>query len=297
MSSFDSYMSNYYMVNPRQRKPLTPYIVLPYYPTDDGSRPLPPTVSYWRCAGILVNGSPYAGHPLTSGTTIALSVTVRNIGALATSGVARIYWAHPATAFNANTVNLIGQAPFFVVKGQTLVSQVINWVPDHSVPAHVCLLAEVTCVADPALFTFNAHVDRHYGQQNLNLISAQPATRSAFSFFAVNPQNKPNTISVRVAPASDLALRYLASEFHGRPVRLDEKFVSLREVEPGRLNKGRTALLLKLDSYGTQLCQVMFRMPNRMLSDGFVALEVFQGEAERAEEDLPSLAIMAFVKA
>lgn len=64
----------------------------------------------------------------------------------------------------------------------TLESPVMKWTPSPTMPEHVCLLVEATCGLDPAPGTFNVVHDRHYAQQNINILLVQPGIKASFEF-------------------------------------------------------------------------------------------------------------------
>ncbi len=187
--------------------PPTPFLVVPYGPTDVGVRPLPPTVTSWICPSIHLNGAAHDGSPLPPGVPIQLSVLVDNRGALAATVIARWYWADPCTAFTPATVTLVAPGQSFWVPANTAIeSPAQPFTPGGSQPAHLCLLVEVTAVLDPANGSFDPIGDRHYAQQNLQVLHAAPGQQLVVPFVVVGTAR---------ARAYEIRLRQDRTE-HGR---------------------------------------------------------------------------------
>lgn len=168
----------------------TPYIFVPYMrpgePPDDGSRPLRAGVTFYTCSSIHVNGISYDGAPLAPGP-VELSLLVANSGARSAWVTARFYLSNPATGFNPN--NLLGSTePFYVAANTTAQQAQRSPRKLYDVPSgqpHLCLFAEAWCGLDPSTKPGNSIDDRHWGQQNLEIIIARPGQRLMIPFTAV----------------------------------------------------------------------------------------------------------------
>ncbi|MEU6484312.1 hypothetical protein [Streptomyces sp. NPDC046887] len=168
-----------------------PYLVVPYGPADDGSRPLSvPGAVYYRCPGILIDHQPYdPSSPLDPGEPLSLSVLVKNLGALSCLVTARFYCTSPATAWLPAPV---GSSTFYLRAGTDPAAEsppVPDFVPaDHfarlglATPEHFCFFVEVTTPLDLAPGSHNAATDRHCGQQNVQIVKAVAGRRLVVPF-------------------------------------------------------------------------------------------------------------------
>jgi len=169
-----------------QRFIFVPYARPPGTPDDTGARPLPASITYWACSSIRLNGSPYNGKPLTPGP-ITLSLLVANSGALGAWVTARFYLTDPTTGFHPG--DLLGTTEQFYVPANTLAKnarrspQQQYTVPDGK--AHLCLFAEAWSGMDPTTDPGNPVVDRHWGQQNLQILTAQAGQQLPIPFRVV----------------------------------------------------------------------------------------------------------------
>jgi hypothetical protein len=173
------------------------WLVIPYYSGDHGSRPLPSSDPFWACTSIKVDGSPYAGQLLQKNQTVELSLDAINYGTAAAPALCLFFWAVPTTSFTSANTNLIGQANLW----QTSAGQVsqslspdalamstppIPWTVPETVPAHICLVAMITTGGDPAPNIYNAAADRHFGQQNVQVMTAHPGQHVRVGFVMAN---------------------------------------------------------------------------------------------------------------
>jgi hypothetical protein len=169
--------------------PKNPVLVIPYYPNDGGHRPLASSSPFWKCDAIKLNGIPYAGELLEVGAQIEISVDVVNRGAqipppLTTS---LFYWANPTTNFTSSTCTFIGaSAPAPLSTSQITPLAPVTWSVPAGTPKHICLLAEVTTVLDPAQQTYNAAADRHWGQQNVYVMTVSAGGEIRVGFDMAN---------------------------------------------------------------------------------------------------------------
>jgi hypothetical protein len=150
------------------------WLVIPYYAGDMGARPLPSSIPFWTCSSIKINGSPYAGQPLTADQPFNLTLDAINYGTATTAALCVFYWASPTTAFTGSNVHLLGQAVFAggLARGALATSQSTSVTLPDGTPQHICLLAEVTSSPDVAPQDYSAATDRHWGQQNIQVVDA-----------------------------------------------------------------------------------------------------------------------------
>lgn len=264
--------------------PLTPFLLTPYTATDDGTRPLPSSIPSWICPSIHLNGVPYTGVSLTAGVQVNLSVVVKNRGALSAVVTVRLYYADPTTVFTPLSTNLIGQKVYLVGAGATTQSPVMPWTPPGTIPSHICLLAEATCSPDPSIGTFDVVNDRHYGQQNVNILVVQNSQKTSFEFFAGNPGREAAEFSVRAHPVEAEALRQLEKLYNAEAIELNPKALALRVVEPGQRQRVRQEISLKLKPQERRLCQLMMDVPPDLGSHQFFAVELEQLADEDSEQ-------------
>src|SRR5262249_53115184 len=110
-------------------------------------------------------------------------------------------------------------------------------VPDGK--PHLCLFAEAWSSLDPSTKPGNAILDRHWGQQNLQIHVTQPGQRLVVPFAAVGQlEAEEYTLTVRQLPSLEgdhpfalpgQAIRLLDPERGGEPA--ERLFVSLRPHE------------------------------------------------------------------
>jgi hypothetical protein len=166
----------------------TVQLVIPYFSGDQGFRPLPSAYPYWMCHAIKIDGSPYAGQLFSPGQTVNLTVDVINIGTLTVTPVVLFFWAPPTTNFTfppATLIGLVSPSPVLAMNALTTTSPVV-WPIPAGTPEHICLIAEVTFPADPAPTDLDAIADRHFGQQNVYLLSAAPGAHIQVRFMMIN---------------------------------------------------------------------------------------------------------------
>lgn len=162
------------------------YLVIPYYGGDQGSRPLPSADPFWMCNAIKINGNPYAGQQLPRGQSINVTLDAINYGTLTAPTLCLFFWANPTTNFTSSSVQLIGQTSLSLSRNALTTTAPIPWIVPGGVPAHICLLAEITSPADPAPANYDAAADRHFGQQNIHLTSAAPGGQIRVGFVMGN---------------------------------------------------------------------------------------------------------------
>lgn len=271
-----------------QHEPALPYVLIPYFAGDYGTRPLP--VPYFTCPGLHVGGSSYAGTPLTPGSTLSLSAQVINYGHASAAEVA-FYWADPSTAFTKSALHLIGLTALYLPWKVLTETKPVSWKLKDEVPAHVCLLAEVTALGDPPTVPLNAAADRHYAQQNLQVLRVAPGTEAFASFFAANPGTEPAWISLSARPGKHDLLAQLTTVYNLSPIEIPPSALRLFE---GEIDTGPNApvaeMRIELQPGEKRRVQVGFLVPGDL--DGhFIALTLQQESATGTVGDLLTGAI------
>jgi hypothetical protein len=285
--------------NNDQDKPIpTPYLVIPYFGNDKGSRPLPVETGIppWHCSSIYINGVPYTGQPLSSGNEVQLSVVVNNRGALSAAVTVRIFWANPTTGFTASNVNLIDQVVYLIPRTTTLESPVMKWTPGPSMPQHICLIAEATCLLDPSSGAFNVVYDRHYAQQNVNILLVHPGGQASFDFYVSNPEEEEREFFVRIRPSDDQILGELEKLYRAKGIFIAPEGLSLQVVNPGTWPPiDQEIVQIKLQPLEQQLCQAILNVPDALQPDEFVSVEIEQIlTVEDQEKKIGSIGVIAF---
>ncbi len=272
---------------------LTPFIFIPYASNDDGTRPLPPSIQVpdWLCPSIHVNGVSYTGNPLQVGVEVQLSVVVENSGSVDSLVVVYLYWIDPTTSFTVQGLHPIGTPQIYAVASLASVeSPMISWTPAPPIPGHICFLAQVWCPAEyPQQVgppqTFDVAHDRHYAQQNVNILQAQAGQSLSFEFFAGNPGTKASTFVLQARPVHAQMLNALEQLYRAEAVPISQKELMLHVVEPGIREHTSHELSLHTQAQERQLCQVIMNIPDNLGTNQFVAIEIDQVAREDDEDD------------
>ncbi|MDT4944646.1 MAG: hypothetical protein QOH14_1379 [Pseudonocardiales bacterium] len=168
------------------REDVLPYLLIRDAPGDRGARPAWTPTPCWESPDILLIDAAYAGdfdpaqcvgNP-TSGNTYRAFVRVFNLGRLPAVGTqVTLYWVDPGF-FGPNSADyqpqLIG-GKFVELADRTRPEsvQVVEIAPAWHIPyeltGHECLMAIVSCLADPWRGVFDSNNDRHVGQRNLTI--------------------------------------------------------------------------------------------------------------------------------
>lgn len=168
------------------REDVLPYLLIRDAPGDRGARPAWPPTPCWESPDILLIDAAYTGDfdparcvgDPTSGNTYRAFVRVFNLGRLPAAGTqVTLYWVDPGF-FGPNSADyapqLIG-GKFVELADRTRTEsvQVVEIAPAWHIPyeltGHECLMAIVSCLADPWRGAFDANNDRHVGQRNLTI--------------------------------------------------------------------------------------------------------------------------------
>jgi hypothetical protein len=170
-----------------------PYLIIRAAPGDHGVRPLWPPTSSWESPDILLmpadsvgpfDRSQLVAQPM-AGKRYRVFVHIWNLGRFPAIGVrVQAWWAKPGF-FNPDpnisalyTPTLIGGT--FANLGdrtQPDCHQIVEigtpWTVEPDQEGHECLLAVADCFGDPWNGRLDANHDRHVGQRNLTILSAQ----------------------------------------------------------------------------------------------------------------------------
>ncbi|WP_368936607.1 hypothetical protein [Bacillus sp. SH8-8] len=275
----------------------TPFLFVPYFANDNGNRPLPPSVASWNCPGIHINGIPYNGTLLKVGVEINLSVRIKNSGALGTGAVVRIYWSDPTTGFTPNTLRLIGQTIMYIPALTTLESPVIRFTPTSLMPAHSCLLVEVTSAMDMSSGLFNVNQDRHYAQTNINILLGQSGQKLSFEFNAGNANNEEGEYLIKIRQLQEETLKMLEKQYNAEAIHISLEEIHLRIVEPGIRKRKNQGLLINLPPKSQRLCQAIVTVPQYLEVNQFFAFEIQQVNVGAEENNIiGTIGAMVFAK-
>jgi len=228
-----------------------------------------------------------------------MSLVIKNGGALAALTTARLYYADPTTTFTATVLahRMIFQQTLYIGAGAQQETPAAVWTPDNTTPFHVCLLAEVGSIPlDPSTGTYDAVSDRHYGQQNINVLMVQPGQKKSFSFRVANGGRETEQFTVLVRSVGEEALHHLEKLYNSEAVSLRPTALSVQVVEPGLRRQSRQELKLQLKPGETRLCQLMLDVPRDLNAHQFIAIEVEQLPSILSEQArISTLGIIAFV--
>jgi hypothetical protein len=261
------------------KNPPGTYLVIPYFSGDMGSRPLPSADPFWMCTSILINGSPYAGQQLIVGETIQLSLDAINYGTLTAPAVCMFFWANPTTAFTNATVQFIGQTSLSLARNALTLAGPVSWTVPAGIPQHVCLLAEITSPADAAPNDYDAATDRHYGQQNVQVMTAAPGGQIRVGFHMANGRAAACQFRLEVThvAANHRALRHLVA---GHAVARRAEHIELRRS--GSKAAGSQAGLNTELAIGEVLdVELNARVPSDAVPGSVIVLQLAQYEQHR----------------
>ena len=262
--------------NDNNGKHPTPFLFVPYYKDDNGGRPLPPSILSWNCPGILINGVPYKGTPLQPEVEINLTVVVRNSGRLGTACIIRVFWADPTAGFLPKTLKVINQSILYMPATTTLESPVMKWTPTNSMPAHSCILVEVTSPMDNSSGIINVNQDRHYAQTNINILQGRSGEHLSFEFNVTNNSNEENEYIISIQQLEEGALEILEKQYNAEAVDISLDNIELRNVRPGIRRGKREEMSITLPPNSQELCQAIVRMPLDINTNQFIAFGIHQ---------------------
>lgn len=278
------------------------YLVIPYYAGDEGAWPLPSADPFWMCSSILINGSPYAGQKLISGQTVNLSLDAINYGDLTTPATCVFFWASPTTVFTNTTVKLANSqnpASPSSSNGSWARSTTatpcppIPWIVPEGIPEHICLLAMITSPSDLAPQTYDAAGDRHWGQQNIQVLSASPGGKIRIQFAVANGLATAGRFRVEVTSLVERhqALRHVVNE--RSPMRTAEK-AGLRQTRSGAEFADKL-LYVELAPGERRDLELEAHVPADAPSGSTIVLQVAQYD-ERQHSPMGGLGVVVHVK-
>jgi hypothetical protein len=169
-----------------RREDVLPYeMIRAFVPGDRGARPTWPPTPCWESPDILLIDASYTGpfdpgrlvgSPV-SGRRYRVFVRVFNLGLLEAVGThVRIWYVDPGffSGQPGYEPHPIGGAYVDLEDrtrpgSQRVVEMDLPWIIPPSLTGHECLLAVVSCPADPWSGGLDANQDRHLGQRNLDI--------------------------------------------------------------------------------------------------------------------------------
>jgi hypothetical protein len=256
------------------------WLVIPYYAGDMGARPLPSSIPFWTCSSIKINGSPYAGQPLTAGQTVNLTLDAINYGTMTTAAQCLFYWANPTTAFTYPNVQLLGQGvfPTGLARGALSTSQSTSVTVPEDTPEHICLLAEVTSSPDVAPQDYNAANDRHWGQQNIHVVDAVSGGQIRVVFTMANGSARPGRYRLE---ATSLTKRFESLSHLLAPgtALYEAEDIAFRTLK----GRDRNAEVLNVELRAREIVDVEFTavVPSTARPGSAVVLQIAQYEEHR----------------
>lgn len=163
--------------------PYTPYLFIRYRDSaadlatlSDGrlaNGAVPPGEVFYKSPDIHVNPVDALGNPV-AGTDVTVSALVFNSGnADAASVLVEFFWFNPSFALTAANSHPIGSELVAVPNHQVVAVECpVKWTPAYVNGGHECLVVHCSTFEEGAgglKFPFNAALDRHVGQLNLNV--------------------------------------------------------------------------------------------------------------------------------
>lgn len=196
-----------------RREDVYPYLLIrAMSPGDRARRPLWPPVPCWESPDILLIDATWAGEfsrdrlvtsPI-AGRSYRVFIRIWNLGRFPAAGVhVRAWFVNPGFFGPGNAGNpayapaLIGGA-FTDLADRTrqdatvLVELDRAWDIPPGLTGHECLVASVSCPADPWNGAFDANQDRHVAQRNLQIL--QPTASLAAMVRALGPAGDPGAM-------------------------------------------------------------------------------------------------------
>lgn len=198
----------------------SPWLVVRSAPGDTGSRPVSAGTVFYACPDIGAAPADQWGR-VRSGEQVNVSVTVQNLGYATATGVrATFSFAEATGGIVPSNAQLIGHSPRISIaagQAETLMCD-SPWTPHYIAGSHECLVAEVSCLADPLQQTFRADLDRHVGQRNMTILEPEGPPQSSM-LTLTNPfeQETVTTLHLRSFAVQD-AERLLGFGLYVRPV-------------------------------------------------------------------------------
>lgn len=186
--------------------PYQPRIVCRTYVGDQGVRPLAPGVASWEAEDIWVTAPDGTSAPV-AGKVNQVHVHVWNMGNAPAYGVTvELYWCDPTVGVSLAGATLIGVQNIALQAGEDRVLD-FPWTPVVVNGGHECLVAHAfDPVSDNIVAPFNAVLDRHVAQQNVNLIILPAGKTLQLNFVVPNfsAQAAHSTLHVQELRGPDL---------------------------------------------------------------------------------------------
>jgi len=164
----------------------------------DGS--VPTTKPFYLSPDIFFSPTDALGNPV-AGTDVTVRARVFNGGlAPAVATFVEFYWFDPSFAIVAGNGNFIGSKLVTVPAGLSLdVTCPKVWTPTFVNGGHECLVVQCSCPGEGTSglqFPFQAAIDRHVGQRNLNV--SDSASDMSMVIAAPNPFDFPFEFQLRL---------------------------------------------------------------------------------------------------
>jgi hypothetical protein len=199
----------------------------------------------------------------------------------------QLYWADPTTAFTAASINFINQSVIYLGAKSEMETPVQPWTPGVAIPGHVCLLAVVSAVVDPAPAIIDVVHDRHFGQQNIHVNGVVKAQRKSIPFRVANASRQAAVFQVTARPVSVETLRQLEEFYHAEGRQLNAEAITVWDVGFGPPRGARGQFPVKLQPGESRLCQLMVDVPGDLQVHEFFAVEIAQTSGEASKKDQP----------
>ncbi len=180
-------------------KAYTPWLVIPADYADYGIRPL--SIPHWR-SPFIYPISPDPSGKLKAGKENFIVAEIFNLG-MATSAPTKVdfYWADPSVGLGSDDFNLIGTEWVEVPPmGKKVVKCNTPWIPEFLNNGHECVMVNTdNAVLDPIQAPFFPKFDRHVGQKNMTVLTAdEPKFKFWAAFGGMQFKAELRVLSLRV---------------------------------------------------------------------------------------------------
>jgi len=164
----------------------------------DGS--VPPRTTFWYSPDITFSPADLGGSPVL-GTAVTLEARIHNDGFADAIGVfVEFNWFDPSLAIVEANKHTIGTKIVSVPHdGYKPVTCPTPWFPTFANGGHECLVVQCSCPGEGTnglKHPYNAGLDRHVGQRNVNLSPA--GTLLKFALKVPNPFSDPTSFSIHL---------------------------------------------------------------------------------------------------
>lgn len=201
---------------PPRREDVLPYLMIrAYSPGDRGARPTWPSIPCWESPDILLIDADWTGPfdpsqlvaSPTAGRSYRVFVRIWNLGLVPAIGVHVRAWHVNPGFFGGNPGNPayqpieIGGAMLPMLEDRTkpgataIVELDKTWDIDQELTGHECLMATVSCPADPWGGALDANHDRHVGQRNLTILAGDQSAKELIHLLG-NQMSKEGTLQL-----------------------------------------------------------------------------------------------------